>query len=70
MQHMVSWPGLVRIAVFSLLAYKILIYLLNLEELEFYTFLGFVLFLFFESLILFHLFSNSLKEEKEAAEKD
>jgi CheY-like chemotaxis protein len=27
-----------------------------------------VLFLFFESLILFHLFSNSLKEEKEAAE--
>ena len=57
------------IVVFALFAYKILIFLLNIQENEFFTFLGFMLFLFFESLILFHLFTDSLKRAKDIAEQ-
>lgn len=48
--------------------YKIVVYLGGLQEAEIVTFFGYLAFFFFQSLILFFLFTNSLKKAKEEAE--
>ena len=49
-------------------SYKIMIYMTGAKELEVVSFIGFLSFFFFQSLILFFIFTNSLKEAKENAE--
>lgn len=49
-------------------AYNILIYLGFAKEIELISFLGYLFFFLFQSIILFLLFTNDLKRAKEAAE--
>ncbi|MFY0601211.1 MAG: response regulator [Cyclobacteriaceae bacterium] len=55
--------------VFVTLLYKIFDYLGVLRETELVSFLGYVLFFFFQSFILFFLFTNTLKKARDVAEK-
>lgn len=57
------------VVVFITFLYKILIYWGWAQEVEAITFLGYLAFFFFQSLILFFLFTNSLKKAKEQAER-
>lgn len=59
------FSSLVVLVVFC---YKIIIYLGATTEIEIVTFFGFLGFFFFQSLILFFLFTNSLQRAKEQAE--
>lgn len=54
--------------VLAVFLYNILIYLGLTVEVELITFFGYLGFFFFQSLILFFLFTNSLKKAKEEAE--
>lgn len=48
--------------------YKIILYFGSFQEVEFISFFGYLAFFFFQSLILFFIFTNSLKRAKEEAE--
>lgn len=54
--------------VFIVAVYLISVYLLPVEENTFLTFIGFILFFFFQSLILSYRFAHSLRKAKENAE--
>ncbi|MEQ8629038.1 response regulator [Ekhidna sp.] len=54
--------------VFMVAVYLISVYLTPVQENTFLTFIGFILFFFFQSLILSYRFAHSLKKAKEAAE--
>lgn len=54
--------------VFMVAVYLISVYLTPVQENTFLTFIGFILFFFFQSLILSYRFAHSLKQAKEAAE--
>ncbi len=54
--------------VLAVFIYDILIYVGVTQELEVINFTGYLAFFFFQSLILFFLFTNSLKKAKEQAE--
>ncbi|WP_170147950.1 response regulator [Marinoscillum furvescens] len=56
------------LVVLVVFCYKIIIYLGAATEIEIITFIGFLGFFFFQSLILFFLFTDSLKRSKEQAE--
>ncbi len=49
-------------------SYKIMIYMTATMEVELIPFVGYLSFFFFQSLILFFIFTNSLKKAKEEAE--
>jgi len=55
--------------VFMVAVYLISVYLTPVQENTFLTFIGFILFFFFQSLILSFRFAYSLKKAKEAAEE-
>lgn len=54
--------------VFMVAVYLISVYLTPVQENTFLTFIGFILFFFFQSLILSFRFAHSLKKAKDAAE--
>ncbi|WP_425390118.1 response regulator [Ekhidna sp.] len=54
--------------VFMVAVYLISVYLTPVQENTFLTFIGFILFFFFQSLILSYRFAHSLKKAKDAAE--
>ncbi|VXD19396.1 response regulator [Marinoscillum sp. 108] len=54
--------------ILMIFSYKIYLYMGAAEEIELISFVGYLAFFFFQSLILFFLFTNSLKEAKEQAE--
>ncbi len=54
--------------ILMIFSYKIYLYMGAAEEMELISFVGYLAFFFFQSLILFFLFTNSLKEAKEQAE--
>ncbi|MEQ8580931.1 MAG: response regulator [Marinoscillum sp.] len=54
--------------ILMIFSYKIYLYMGAAEEVELISFVGYLTFFFFQSLILFFLFTNSLKEAKEQAE--
>ncbi|NQZ77324.1 MAG: response regulator [Ekhidna sp.] len=55
--------------VFMVAVYLISVYLTPVQENTFLTFIGFILFFFFQSLILSFRFAHSLKKAKDAAEE-
>lgn len=54
--------------VFIVAVYLISVYLTPVQENTFLTFIGFILFFFFQSLILSYRFAHSLRQAKESAE--
>ncbi len=54
--------------VFMVAVYLISVYLTPVQENTFLTFIGFILFFFFQSLILSYRFAHSLRKAKDAAE--
>lgn len=57
------------LALMLVFLYKIVIYVGVIPEAEALSFLGFISFFFFQSLILFFIYTNSLRQAKEEAEK-
>ncbi len=64
-----SFAVLSSVVIFVVILYKILDYNAVLREYEIVSFLGYLLFFFFQAWILFFLFTSSLKKAKEQAEK-
>ena len=64
-----KWAMLSSFVVFVIFGYEIFIYLGALIQIEFITFIGYTAFFFFQSIILFLLFADSLRRAKEEAER-
>ncbi|MEQ8474213.1 MAG: response regulator [Marinoscillum sp.] len=63
-----KWAMLSSFAVFIVFGYEIFIYLGALVQIEAISFIGYTTFFFFQSIILFLLFTDSLRKAKEEAE--
>lgn len=64
-----KWAMLSSFVVFLIFGYEIFIYLGALVQVEVVSFVGYTLFFFFQSVILFLMFTDALRRAKEEAEK-
>ena len=64
-----KWAMLSSFVVFLIFGYEIFIYLGALIQVEVISFIGYTAFFFFQSIILFLLFTDSLRRAKEEAER-